>query len=57
MFEQCRSKSGGGGNTYDKIILDCSRLESQQLYKTFYNASDIREIELRNTENIFRYYD
>lgn len=56
MFEHCRSKSGGGGS-YDKIILDCSRLESQQLYRTFYNASDIREIELRNTENIFRYYD
>ena len=57
MFDSCRSKSGGGGNPYDKIILDCSRLERQQLYETFRKASDISEIELRNTENIFRYYD
>lgn len=27
MFEYCKSKLGGGGNYYDKIILDCSRLE------------------------------
>lgn len=54
MFENCKS-SQYEISYYDKIILDCSRLKDQQLYATFRNTL-IREIELRNTENIFRYY-